>query len=71
MSSRTKVALCRIEHGDEVYNFGDEVPDAVAEEYASAVGDKPLTSTEVEGLSKKELVALIKRQNGMEDTTNA
>lgn len=70
-TDRPQIALCRIEHDNKVYNYGDKVPEQVVDAYPNAVGDKPYSAQEIEGLKKDELVALLKRQSGIEERPNA
>lgn len=50
-----KVALCHFEHDGESYDWGDEVPEAVASEFPNAVGNKPLEEKEILKLNKEDL----------------
>jgi hypothetical protein len=60
-----KVALCRLEYEGQVYNFGDPVPFVVMEEFPHAVGDKPLTDSDVNRMTKAELAEALRRATGM------
>lgn len=63
--ARKTVALCRIEANGNVYNYGDEVPEAVADSHPEAVGEAPLTSAEINSLNKAELQAEVRRLAGI------
>lgn len=70
-SDRPKIALCHIEHDGEVYNYGDVLPAEAVEANPNAVGEKPLSADEIDELSHDDLVAMLKRQNGLEEYPDA
>ena len=64
----TTVALCRIEHDGAEYNYGEEVPQEVIDAHPEAVGDKPITQSDIQKMTKTELQEALNRLTGNEVT---